>query len=83
MNQTLLSEFFEQDCDLHIRQMLIEEVEQSRGQDVVREFSFNRFNLQITFGKQNVFLTDEFLCGDEGECTVNLTEFERMLKQCD
>lgn len=80
MNPIIIDEFFAEDCDLSIRQMLIQTIENCSGQNVIREYTFNRFNVRISFKNNMVMVEDELMPGDEGECEIRLSEFESKLR---
>ncbi|MBW1650880.1 MAG: hypothetical protein JRJ44_09470 [Deltaproteobacteria bacterium] len=81
MNPTIVDEFFTEDCNLSIQQMLIEAIKNYLGQSVVREYTFNRFNVRIFFKDNKVLIEDELMISEEGECEISLSEFEERLRK--
>ena len=79
MNKLLTKEFLEQDCDIGIQHMLIKTIEEYSGQDVVRDFIFNRFNIILNFQAEHVMIQDNLNTGEDGECIISLSVFQKIL----
>lgn len=79
----LLQQFFSEDCDLDVRKLLLDAMAQfvSGGEDVIREFTFNRFNIKLDFGASEVMLEDDLDPSSEGQQTLCLGEFREALKK--
>jgi hypothetical protein len=77
----LLSEFLAQDCDPTIRQKLLAEIGKhgTAKADVVRDFNFNRFNVQLDFQSGVVKVEDELNTSEQGSCSVSLSDFATAL----
>lgn len=83
MNAELLDAFFSEDGDAHARQKLLDAIRKQRatGSRMVREFTFNRFNVTLDFEAKVVSLQDDLTVGPQGEYKLSLDEFERALQE--
>lgn len=79
----LLKEFLEQDCDAAVHQKLIAEITRHGAvrTEVVREFTFNRFNICLDFQNGNVRVEDELDTSEAGSCSVSLADFASALNE--
>lgn len=78
----LLKQFLAQDCDAYVRLTLLNEITRQMAANsvVVREFTFNRFNIVLNFGRQDVEIDDELDTGPGGSCSVTISEFSAALR---
>ena len=83
MNMKLLHTFFSEDGDAHARLKLLDAIRSQRatGTPMMRDFTFNRFNVTLDFEANQVFLQDDLTTGPQGEHTLSLDEFEKTLKE--
>ena len=83
MNAELLNTFFSEDGDAHARQKLLDAIRTQRanGTPMMRDFTFNRFNVTLDFEANQVYLQDDLTTGPEGEHTLTLDEFEKALQE--
>ena len=80
MNQAILRAFLVEDCDEHVRGVLLREIDAWQGPcERIREFTFNRFNVRLDFSTGMVALDDELNPGPEGEWMGRLNEFREHL----
>lgn len=81
MASHLLQEFLSQDCDAAIKQKLLDEIAEHGAArvDVVREYTFNRFNVHLDFQKQEAVIDDELDVSADGSCRLSLDEFAAAL----
>lgn len=75
--QRLLNEFLAEDCEEHVRKMLISEINTyfTTKADVVREFTFNRFNVRLNFQDGSAKIEDELDTSEDGSFSFSLAEF--------
>jgi len=79
----LLSEFLSQDCNAAVRQTLLDEIRlhsTTKTTLVVREFTFNRFNVVLDFLAGNARIEDELDPSAQGSCRIPLSEFSAVLE---
>jgi hypothetical protein len=83
MNAELLNTFLSEDGDAHSRQKLLDAIRKQRppGAPMVREFTFNRFNVTLDFEGKQVSLQDDLTVGPQGEYKLSLDEFEKALQE--
>jgi hypothetical protein len=83
MNKKLLDEFLSEDADAYSRQRLFEAIREQRtsGAPIVREYTFNRFNVTLDFGTKEVTLEDDLAVGPQGEYKLSVEEFEKALRE--
>jgi len=78
---TLLEQFLSEDATPQVRQLLLDSIatpDRSQGQGV-REFTFNRFNVRIDWGKRVVTLEDELDTSERGATEIGLSDFAAAL----
>jgi pterin-4a-carbinolamine dehydratase len=82
MNNTLLNEFLEQDCELRRRLVIHEEVVRLLAEkaQVVREHTFNRFNLTLDFIREVAVLEDDLNPGPDGRLELPIRAFDQAIK---
>ena len=79
MNEGLIDQFLNEDSDSHSKAVLLAEVDADKHQDRVVEFTFNRFNVRLDFGRARAVVTDDLNSSDEGECIVSINAFRALL----
>jgi hypothetical protein len=78
---TLLEQFLSEDATPLVRQLLLDSIatlDRSQGRGV-REFTFNRFNVRIDWGKRVVSLEDELDTSEPGATEIALSDFAAAL----
>jgi hypothetical protein len=84
MSEDLTKAFIEQDCDEHVRSILLEEI-MATGlvNDRVREWTFNRFNVSLDFGKGTAQIEDELNPTPQGSAVLPISELRALLEDND
>jgi hypothetical protein len=79
VNAELLNIFLSDDGDVHARHKRLDAISKQRptSTTVVREFSFNRFNVTLDFEAKRVSLQNDLTLGPQGEYKPSLEEFEK------
>lgn len=70
----LLEMFIKEDCDQHVKTVLLDAINAKTGTCGIEEFTFNRFNVQLNYGSGEVVIDDE-LNPDDGEYRLPLAKF--------
>ena len=83
MNENLLHEFLEDEYDSDIRHLLLATIQESKSSPELlkRDFAFNRFNVVLNFEFRRVLIEDDLTVGEQGECEIEMEEFEEILKK--
>jgi hypothetical protein len=81
MNESLLREFMDEDCDQDARRELLAAIQESKFQPerVKRSYTFNRFKVTLDFHAGQVLIEDDPTVGQEGEYTLRLEAFADFL----
>jgi|UniRef100_UPI00378377CB hypothetical protein len=74
MNDELLELFIKEDCDQHAQSVLLSAIKEKTGTDGIEDFTFNRFNIRLDFGTNQVVIDDD-LNPSDGECRLPLAVF--------
>ena len=74
MNDNLLESFLKEDCDQHVKMLLIAAIDANKSADRSEDFSFNRFNIHLDFARQEASVIDD-LNPSDGACRVSLAIF--------
>lgn len=77
----LLNQFLNEDATAYVRQQLLDAIDSGLKQNQVKEFTFNRFNVRIDFGRQTVMLEDDLDASDEGKMEISLPVFVKALRE--
>jgi hypothetical protein len=78
----LLADFLLEDCDSAVRQKLRNAIKEGGANTgLVREFTFNRFNVTLDFAAGNVRIEDELDTSERGLCWVSLSDFSTAVGQ--
>lgn len=82
MNDRLLEEFIDEECNESIYRMLISEIEQLEKENVVKlkEYTFNRFNLYLDFENGSVRIEDELNVEEAREFVLPMGKLLARLK---
>ena len=77
----LLREFIEEESEEAVRHQLLAEIAThgTTKTEVLREFTYNRFNVYLDFERQEARIEDELDVSDEGTCSMSLAEFATAL----
>jgi hypothetical protein len=75
MIRELVTEFLAQECSLSVRHNLLEEIIRHRGRPVVRDHTFNRFNVRVDFENDRVVIDDDLDISDRGSCGMLVEKF--------
>lgn len=73
---SLVDQFFAEECDEHVRELLLREAE--RRQHGSRYFTFNRFNVRLDIDSASALIEDEL--DASASTTVSLGEFVERLR---
>jgi hypothetical protein len=74
MNEELFELFLKEDCDQHAQAVLLASIQARIGTSAVEDFTFNRFNICLDFGKNEAVIDDDLNPGD-GECRLPIERF--------
>jgi hypothetical protein len=77
MNEYLLAEFLAEDCDEHVRRLILKAIEEDKtnASNGSKNYSFNRFNLCLNFATREVVLDDDLNATANGEFRIDLDAF--------
>jgi len=78
MKHNIVALFLKDECDQHVRSVLLRALQARRGSDSVEDFTFNRFNVRLDFSNNEVIVDDE-LNPDYGECRLPIDDFESLI----
>ena len=75
MDDSLLEQLIKSEMDKDDVGQLVELINAYRGQDVMREYEFNRFELQFRFLEDEVSVIDILTSEPEGEMKLSIPDF--------
>ena len=81
MHKSLIDQFLEEDFNESNNNQLFKDCNDLITQDIQREYTFNRFNLKINFGNNEVILDDDLNMENDGQVTFDLNEFIKLIKK--
>lgn len=77
---SLLDLFLNEECIPPIRDKLLAEIKECGDTPIVRDHTFNRFNLRMDFENRLVRIEDDLDPGEEGEIELSLADFQHELE---
>jgi hypothetical protein len=82
MNENLLRQFLDEDCDEQSRRKLLRDIRDSKAHPGLTEksYTFNRFNLTLKFYAAEAVIQDDLRVGPEGDYTLGLDIFAKALE---
>lgn len=82
-NTNLLQEFLIEECDPHVRLLILQALEEVKTPTGMkkREFEFNRFSIALNYADKLVLIQDDLDVSTEGQFQCSIDEFLKIFLQ--